>query len=139
MEYPNQKGTPYGRDLAPDELPFLTDTPRLVLPEDTTGGCGCEGHTSPVMPLPEMPSCGVPTCCAPTCYPCGENSWGLDGYPLAMVYAPCQPFRNLYDLETALERGTLFSELDFPIETAGGAKGNGGGCGCGRAGNSRRA
>ena len=49
------------------------------------------------------------------CAPCGEDSWGLNDYPLAMVYAPCQAFRNLYDTDTALTQGTLFSELYLPL------------------------
>ena len=57
-------------------------------------------------------SCPLKTLC--------EEGWGLGGHPLAMVYAPCQGFRDLYDPETALERGTLFSELDLPLEAAGG-------------------
>lgn len=42
-------------------------------------------------------------------------SWGLSNYPLASVYAPLQEFQNLYDRDTALSRGTLFSELDLPF------------------------
>ena len=38
-----------------------------------------------------------------------------DGFPLASVYAPTQMFRNLYDRETALSRGTIFKELDLPF------------------------
>ena len=38
-----------------------------------------------------------------------------DGFPLASVYAPTQVFRNLYDRETALSRGTIFKELDLPF------------------------
>jgi hypothetical protein len=34
---------------------------------------------------------------------------------MAMVYAPCQVFRALYDPATALHRGTLFTELDLPL------------------------
>ncbi len=52
---------------------------------------------------------------------CGENSFGLPGYPLAMVYAPCQSFRALYDPATALSRGTLFCELDLPLGCCAGA------------------
>ena len=37
---------------------------------------------------------------------------------LAMVYSPCQEFENIYDTETALERGTLFFDLEFPFEAA---------------------
>ena len=58
--------------------------------------------------------CGAPTAC--TGYEgCGEGSWGISAHPLAMVYAPCQHYRALYDPATALSRGTLFTELDLPL------------------------
>ncbi len=56
------------------------------------------------------------------CSPCGENSWGLNDYPLAMVYVPCQAFRNLYDTDTALGQGTLFAELYLPLGGYGSAE-----------------
>ena len=59
---------------------------------------------------------------------CGPDSWGLCEYPLAMVYAPCQAFRALYDTDTALNRGTLFTELDLPLGGDGGFTANG--CAC---------
>ena len=68
----------------------------------------------------------VKTCCerevcqAPTVTE--RQTWGLSGYPLASVYAPLQSFSELYDLKTALNRGTLFSELDLPF-VCGGMKG----------------
>ena len=34
---------------------------------------------------------------------------------LAMMYVPYQRFENLYDEEKALQRGTLFEELDLPF------------------------
>lgn len=76
------------------------------------------------------------TTCAPACpirplsdsAPCG---WGLYEYPLAMVYAPLQAFRSLYDPKTALQKGTLFAELDLPLESV-----TRGGCGCRSNGNS---
>ena len=40
--------------------------------------------------------------------PCGAR-------PLAMVYAPVQEWRDLYDNEAGHERGTIFKELDFPF------------------------
>lgn len=43
------------------------------------------------------------------------GSFALRGYPLASVYAPYQEFRGLYDRETALKQGTIFSELDLPF------------------------
>ena len=44
-----------------------------------------------------------------------RKSWGLVGYPLAMVYSPIQEWRELYDNETGLARGTIFKELDLPF------------------------
>ena len=44
-----------------------------------------------------------------------HDKWGLAGYPLASVYAPLQEFDNLYDADTALRKGTLFSELYLPF------------------------
>lgn len=41
---------------------------------------------------------------------------------LAMMYVPFQRFERLYDAEKALERGTLFEELDLPFY--GGKRGN---------------
>lgn len=34
---------------------------------------------------------------------------------LAMVYAPVQEWRELYDNEAGLARGTVFKELEFPF------------------------
>ena len=42
---------------------------------------------------------------------------------LAMAYVPFQRFENLYNDEKALDRGTLFAELDLPFY--GGKRGNG--------------
>lgn len=39
----------------------------------------------------------------------------LPGRSLAMVYSPCQEFRELYEPEEALSKGTLFRELDKPF------------------------
>ena len=38
------------------------------------------------------------------------------GTPLAAVYVPYQTFAQLYDCDKALSRGTLFMELDKPLE-----------------------
>ena len=52
---------------------------------------------------------------------CGISctGWGLNNHPLAMVYSPCQPWNNVYKPEIALERGTVFKDLDLPFESAG--------------------
>ena len=60
---------------------------------------------------------GAERCAAPACNT-GEDrrkSWGLEGYPLAMVYSPVQHFKDMYDLDTALTQGTVFKELDLPF------------------------
>jgi hypothetical protein len=47
----------------------------------------------------------------------GRVGWGLEEYPLAMVYSPYQEWRQTYDPDVALCRGTLFGELDLPLES----------------------
>ncbi len=44
-----------------------------------------------------------------------KHSWGLENYPLASVYAPLQSFEELYDKENALQKGTVFAQLDLPF------------------------
>ncbi|WP_069997647.1 spore coat associated protein CotJA [Cellulosilyticum sp. I15G10I2] len=39
----------------------------------------------------------------------------LDKMPLAMAYVPWQKWRNVYDLNMALEVGTIFPELNLPF------------------------
>ena len=68
--------------------------------------------------------CGMGACGSS----CKKESWCLKGYPLAMVYAPCQVFGDLYDAQTALKQGTLFKELDLPFEGAGTGACRGKGC-----------
>ena len=60
-------------------------------------------------------SCTVPTCNAEHEKSEHRHSWGLKNYPLAMVYAVDQCFDEIYDLEHALEAGTVFKELDLPF------------------------
>ena len=57
------------------------------------------------------------------------DNYRLMNFPLGMVYAPYQQWRNAYDEEMALTRGTLFRELDMPWEVpAPIMPGNGGRC-----------
>lgn len=39
----------------------------------------------------------------------------LDSLPLAISYVPMQQFNETYDGLTALQRGTIFPELDLPF------------------------
>ncbi len=87
-----------GNQMEKDLLDLLA-RPRAEMTPDG-GGCGC-------VEAPEGGCVGHEGC--------GCNSFGISDYPLAMVYAPCQTFRALYDPATALSRGTLFCELDMPF------------------------
>ena len=65
-----------------------------------------------------------------SCNPDGgmtDNDW-LAHVSLGMVYSPMQAWRALYDVETALDRGTLFRELDMPWEVPMPSKEKGGCC-----------
>lgn len=68
--------------------------------------------------------------CNPDERPVIEN-YRLMDFPLGMVYAPYQQWRNVYNEETALARGTLFGELDKPWEVPAPTVGKGG-CHCGQ-------
>ena len=88
---------PFGRSCpamaVSDEAP--TDRPQL---DERRGNRNCDGsprtNTNDKNPL----------------------GWGLADHPLAMVYSPYQLYRDVYEPDTALKRGTLFGELDLPFE-----------------------
>ena len=44
----------------------------------------------------------------------------LGQFPIAMAYVPWQEWRNLYTCEQAIQRGTVFAELDKPFMGMGG-------------------
>ncbi len=46
---------------------------------------------------------------------CASSLSCIDGKSLAMVYAPCQRFENIYECSEALAHGTLFIALDKPF------------------------
>ena len=98
-------------------------------------GCGCEHEHSAENDC----ACGTPNDCS---CGCGGEAFELSvasnatprctgsqtsrvrpGQPLAMVYAQNQEFDQLYELDDAMEHGTLFRNLDFPILTACGKRG----------------
>ena len=89
--------------------------------------CGCNVNDSHRDHLDEQPryvrcGCGEPL---------ASKTYGLRDRPLANVYSPLQDWTEIYDLDTAFKRGTVFKQLDFPFEgdVCDGRKG--GGC-CGR-------
>lgn len=46
---------------------------------------------------------------------CDISAMPLDILPIAMAYVPMQKWQRLYEPDVALDRGTLFSELDLPF------------------------
>lgn len=63
---------------------------------------------------------GMPTMPPTVDNGCPEsNEATLFDKPLAYAYVPIQRWRMLYTPERALERGTLFEELDKPMEVYG--------------------
>lgn len=51
----------------------------------------------------------------PACEMDGGKPSGCSRESLAMVYAPVHVFRDLYDVKSALCRGTIFKELEKPF------------------------
>ena len=63
---------------------------------------------------------GMPEDMRNTQDPCREGDDAtLHDKPLAYAYVPIQRWRMLYTPENALMRGTLFEELDKPMEVYG--------------------
>jgi len=54
---------------------------------------------------PEMPICNPPA--MPY-----EN---IDQFPVGMAYVPWQQWQQVYSVETAINRGTIFPDLDKPF------------------------
>ena len=40
---------------------------------------------------------------------------GCGQYPIGMAYVPWQAFKDIYDMERALNAGTIFAELEKPF------------------------
>lgn len=104
MEYPSHAR---GMDISPAEREIVMGFPGCLSRAEMNGPTDNDGEIDGGY---GDGGCGCPES------PCGHSSWGLVRYPLAMVYAPCQNFGGLYDPDTALGHGTLFAELDLPLE-----------------------
>ena len=89
--------------------------------------CGDDMSRSRCGENTERSRCGenMPHSCRREDSDCGHGEDGMNGFSLAMVYSPHQHWRNLYDEETGLKRGTIFEELDKPFH---GPACMGGGC-----------
>lgn len=73
---------------------------------------GMHGSTSTDMEMPDG-----------SMWPEGSfDNMYLGNLPIAMCYVPMQQWKNTYSLQEALERGTLFPELDLPFKGKRGIK-----------------
>ncbi len=76
---------------------------------------------------PSAPERPPETSCGPvgSPKPSAPVGSGIDalGLPLAIAYVPRQAWRELYEPEKALGRGTVFKELDKPYKWEGGYRG----------------
>lgn len=43
------------------------------------------------------------------------HNTGNDEFPIGMTYVPWQSWKNIYEPDKALQRGTIFEELDKPF------------------------
>ena len=110
------------RDLSPEDR-LEPMQPRLDMTEPRRR---CDGSLRDANENGSMPDLMRGACSSPRNSmerPCPSpcvmgkcGGWGLEEHPLAMVYSPCQAWRDVYAPEVALGRGTLFSELDLPFE-----------------------
>ena len=85
------------------------DIPVFDLTESSSPRRGCDGT-----PRVEHGHVAHGDSCGGRC-----GKFGIEGHPLAMVYSPCQAWKDAYTPEVALARGTLFPELDLPFEPTG--------------------
>lgn len=60
----------------------------------------------------------------PPGFTCGVENGGecntshADMLPLAMAYVPMQKWREIYEKDKGIMRGTIFAELDMPFKGA---------------------
>ncbi len=108
------------RDI-PDEERLESTQPRLDMSrprrrcDGTLRGVGDDALPN-LRPSPSQRNSNPEHPCPSNCARGVCGGWGLENHPLAMVYSPCQAWRDAYSPEVALARGTLFSELDLPFE-----------------------
>ena len=84
-------------------------------------GCGCRADSRGDMSARKESTHAADGC------RCKPSRFGLSCYPLAMVYAPVQEWKDVYDESHGLKRGTIFKALDLPFE-GDGRDGKGGVC-----------
>ena len=105
------------QDLTPQER---VDSEMLARVLGERSGCGCSDtwergrHDAELEMRQNRPQgCGV-------CGSCDDGDervcgFGVEGGVVAAVYVPMQMFDEVYDMATAMRRGTMFQALDKPF------------------------
>lgn len=88
----------------------ILPTPPPIMPRQQ--GCGDRMYSNPMnqIPRPPMPRMQIPR--PQTIMPITSE---IDQKPIAMAYVPCQKWGQVYTFERALDRGTIFPDLDLPF------------------------
>lgn len=86
---------------------------RSVTQVFSSGGCGCKDRGRM---YPDNNNSMVPGGNCEGCRYGESKTWGVKDHPLAIVYSPIQEWCELYDIEMGLTRGTIFKQLDLPLE-----------------------
>ncbi|MFT4107590.1 MAG: spore coat associated protein CotJA [Lacrimispora sp.] len=87
----------------------------------------------PSMPCPSGNKCESPMMCPdscarsarrkrpemPMCNPPAMPYENIDQFPVGMAYVPWQQWQQVYSVETAINRGTIFPDLDKPFTMEG--------------------
>lgn len=58
-------------------------------------------------PYPVMPEC--------SCRSEGRSQEKIGEFPIGMAYVPWQSWKDVYEIDKALQAGTVFAELDKPF------------------------
>ena len=103
-----------------------------LAPNNARSGCGCKNSEHSANQLYSRGEAENNALCPLQPDPCisGRGVPPLQGFSLAMVYAPNQDWDGILEPEEALAKGTLFSGLLFPWYPSRCREGRD--CGCGR-------
>ncbi len=99
-------------DLTPQERVDDGTLARLL------GGCSCRESAETAYPdMMRREYGGVDEACGQYCSSGNPavHGFGVSDGVLAAMYVPIQAFDDMYELETAISRGTLFRRLDKPF------------------------
>lgn len=125
--YNGSKGPDYRRSASRQNTPgyrsggsFARSNPRE---RDSEQCCGCQTWAD--KPQKWEKDSRKDSDCGCISSPSSSFPWG-EQFPPAMAYVPMQQFKDLYDMEKGLQRGTIFSQIDLPFEIGFCARG----CGC---------